>query len=439
MIAPETAKLTFEKAGVQFEGVPLERRVVENIESPSGQKVDLGCAIWRRKNDEAFLQHEAENEAYNKQHPTVEITDQHGEKQKIEVRSSSQRENQVVFVSGFASSELELPTFFHSLGKIWGIVVGLAHPDAPSSKIKPPDKPLNENSFANSGFVELRAIERLIQDGVLEKNATVVAYSTGCPVMIEAVAQDIQEHSNPEDRLIKNLVLLAPGGMLDRGSFAAITEGAGASMRLYWEEYKRDFWHFIRNPYHGKDEHPYQPISLKQLAKNVLESIQNPDWKTIRPGQIAFEVIEFVASHLPIHDFLAWFHRTWSNPREFNLPNILPPSPSIKKNQELIYKDSCYVAREKIKDTDIIVSLFTDDKAIPPEGFLTDKDNSELAQIENPDERLELTSDRIIQRVKEKFPHDQNRVRVIIGDGAHHITPKVDLDVVMQILANKVK
>ena len=99
--------------------------------------------------------------------------------------------------------------------------------------------------------------------------------------------------------------------------------------------------------------------------------------------------------------------------------------------------------------------LFDNDQAVPPEEFLTPADLHAVGRLiltkkekqklttmnnrrleANPsaqpiteeqalrDKKAEKTVDRIFNRVKKAFPNNKDRVRVAMGTGSHHLTPR---------------
>ncbi|KKS95653.1 MAG: hypothetical protein UV73_C0015G0028 [Candidatus Gottesmanbacteria bacterium GW2011_GWA2_43_14] len=450
----EETLLTPEKYGIRPEGVPLTTGIVD-VEAPTGQHVSLKTATWRRSESPMMKDFEEMG------------VPRHGD------GSPHQADGQVVFLSGFGTRSLDWPTAFEGLGMYWDTVVGLDHPDAPTSSITPRERPLNdEKSFYNSGSVILRAIEAKFEDGTLNKGVTAVGMSTGCPVLLEAAAQDILESERDgRRRYIKSLILTAPAGMMNRRSFAEIAAGAGSAMGLYiLKDYGSDLLYRLKHPFEKNHLNARKDsISLGELKRRIKEAGQHPEWQSVLKGQKLFDVFEYFAQKLPIDTLLEYFHRVWPDQD----PHFLPETPSIKRNQELIYKNVTRKACEEIKDTDITIVLFDGDRAVPPEGFLSPEDYQEIQSVtyDGTDERklaeinerrrlareeinkklaekgkkpqpvqksynaawmlknkkLEMMLERIIMRVKNLFPNNGNKTKVIITSGTHHMTPKSDI------------
>lgn len=285
--------------------------------------------------------------------------------------------------------------------------------------------------------------------------------STGAPVLLEAVAQDIKESEiNGRPRYIKSLLLTAPAGLMDRKSFAEIAAGAGGAMGPYMKEnYLRDLYFRVFGKLkNGTDENAeiITRTTFNELCQRIKTAWNKPEWKDIRGMHVGFELFEYVAQRLPADEFMAFFHRVWPNQD----PHFLPTTPSIKRNQELVYRNVTQDAREAIHDTDIRVELYENDKAVPPDGFLSAEDKKEITEVTLNDadwknltrintQRTEILEskfkpyseawmlqnkkeglllDRIIQRVKELFPNNGDHTHVAINVGGNHITPKVDID-----------
>lgn len=458
---PEVPKqlvvLTRENYGVN--PVPLTEQYVA-VKAPDGQQVHLKTATWKRQ--ESPMQEE------------------------IAVRDAlpHQQKNQAVFLSGFGTRSEDLPVAFEGLGQFWETVVGLDHPDAPTSTITPHDRPLNKEDFYNSGYIILRTIEAKIKDGTLKEGVVAVGLSTGAPVLLEAVAQDIRESADTDrPRYIESLLLLAPAGLLERASFNEIAAGAGSAMGPYLKEnYLRDLYLRVFGKFKSDTA---VGVELKtrtkfmELCQRIKTAWNKPEWKDIRGMHIGFELFEYAAQRMPVDEFMAFFHRIWPNQD----PHFLPMTPSIVRNQELVYRNVTQKAREAIHDTNIFIELYENDKAVPPDGFLTvqdkheidrvtlnDVDQEELARIndkrgvarkENNKKRRdaggkelpalepyseawmlenkkeEMLLDGIIQRVKELFPNNGDNTHIAINVGGNHITPKIDLDMIADLTVRR--
>jgi hypothetical protein len=438
--------------------VPLIEQWVD-IKSTDGRLIKLKTATWKRTESPSAIK---DNEV---------------------TPIPYQQENQAVFLSGFGSRGQDLPIGFEALGQFYDTVVALDHPDAPTSKILPHDRPLNENDFSNSGYVILRGIEAKIKDGTLKAGVSAAGLSTGAPVLLEAVAQDIRESAETgRPRYIKSLLLMAPAGMQEHASFEAITAGVASSTKPYLEKnylrdlYFRTFGKLNKNISENNDRKT--KTSFNELCQRIKTAWNNPEWKDIRSAHIGFELFEFAAQRLPVDDFMATFHRFWPNQD----PHFLPTTPSVKRNQELIFRNITQKARETIHDTDIHIELYDGDKAVSPDGFLTandkrqidkltldDNDLNELKQLNErriklrteqnakltvdhkptlPDltpysdewmlknKKSEIMLSRTIQRVKALFPNNGDHTHVSINIGGNHLTPKADFDMTMAALSH---
>lgn len=473
----------------------------------NGQHVELQTIVWKRN----------ENPAVND--PILDLPEN-------QVHENS---GELFLVSGFGSRGADWPTSFGNFGNEWKTIVAADHPNAPTSTITPAERPLNNDSFANSGFVELRAIEKLIREGVLTEGEVVMAgYSTGCNVALETVVQDIKEAAEGKHkRYTKGLALFSPAGMQDRPNLIAET---GAGMADYMKEYVDDQIkdmliamvktvhdipqdRLLEDPELVMDayEHPRKlladyavkrakdesrsaidsavnavrrlfrrdsaqpetpaqkkkssgdwerrPVPFSVIRGNIITAWNTPEWRSIRAGHAGFEVVKFLTSNLPVSGLMDHFWRIWPDQN----PHLHPGGASYDRDMELIKKDSSMVARGMLKDTKLAVFLLSDDKPVPPEGFLqhedweslqllslNDADRADLArtnevnrQRNKPeqteqeflrDKKSEQMVDRILQRTKEMFPNNKD-TKVFLTPG-HHLTPRVDTGAMGVLLTN---
>lgn len=459
-------KLEPKNAGIS-ETVPLDRYQLQ-VNAPEGQKVDLDVAVWERAKDPAYIAGE--------------------------FPAPHQRSEEVVLISGLASGALELPLYFHGFGDHFPKLVSIGHADAPSSEITPHNRPLNELTLQNSGIVLLNAIESLVARGTLTPGKVALsAYSTGGAVALEAAAEDVRRtDADPNrKRAIDKLILLSPAGMMENPDVA---KGAAGAMLPYLGQHLGDHLRSLlfqatyvlpdkfrplvglktrlQNVSSSPPEQQDRRISWQQLLEFKRLAETNEAWKSIRLQNIIFDFVEMAASHLPVGDFIDRFHRVWS----FQQPHLVPANPTTERNTELVSHDITKSACAAIKDTDTYIMLFEGDRAIPPEGFLNDQDRSDLARIQegqishvlgelkeetewlqkthrerNPgsqtlseDEIAReisphafdlIRQDRIIKRVKEHFPANDENVRVLISHG-HHIVPKVEAQLAADFIAS---
>ncbi len=460
----ENVMLPSRDFGVDKDGVPLSQ-VFLDIKAPTDQHVRLQALVWQRSAD-PIISHDIDHH---------EVKELEGFPPEVE---PPQIKGQLVFLSGLSSTAADWPVAYQSFGKHWSTIVGLDHPEAPSSTITPHDRPLNDESFHNSGFVELRAIEQLIQQGVLKPGEiTLAGYSTGGAVAIEAVAQDIREaQEGKHERYIKNLVLFSPAGIIDMGDFATINAGVQAAFTPYFKEYMQDVyregkWFFrkklidtLRSIKDGRDQNGTDTTTHISLTKTQRERgktmWEDEYWKQARIPNIIVGAMDVLFSHLPIRDY---WHRVWPN----QYPHWLPPTPSAKQNEQLVARNVTGEARGTITDTNVLVYLFDNDQAVPPERFLTPADrravdlliltkkekrtiatalrrnvqeleqkeqvytsqdeyNAQLYQAERKaleGKKAEKAVDRIFKRVKQAFPNNTTTY-IAMGNDSHHITPR---------------
>jgi hypothetical protein len=439
--------LTPDRYGVRQEGIPLTTEFIE-IDLPSGHHVSLKTETFRRsgspiaKDDEIF-----------------------GE-------MPHQREGQAVILSGFGTRSQDWPIAFEGLGRHFRTVVGFDHPEAPSSKITGPDTPLNGEDFSNSGYAIYRGIEAKIKDKTLTAGFTAFGMSTGTPVILEALRIDAEmAKMEGRDAYFGTLVLVAPAGMQDRGNFKNIEAGASAPFSRYLNrDYRRDLELRQKAKKEPKinDDHATPKQSGAERWERLKEVIRRKDWRGVLPLHLGFEAFEVITDKLPMDDLKAFIHRVWPDQD----PHFLPNSRSVKHNQELIWQNITENARKDISGVDIFIELYENDGAVPPEGFLSKADISEIAQAtlthedyttlrELNDRRLEaskktrqpideyddawmlenkkqeMTLDRIVANVKALFPENGNRTHVSINVGGDHITPKVDADLFIDLLTRR--
>lgn len=320
-------------------------------------------------------------------------------------------------------------------------IVGIAHPDAPQSKIIPHDSPFNdERSFANSGYTVLRTIENLYEEGVLDRNSplTVVGFSTGGAVLTETTAQDIAETSaKKHGRFIHKAVLLSPGGMLDIGE-KEIAQGAVATGPQYWQEFvdtqRNRLMSLLKNPKKLAEalsnsaapgnifEDVAHAVSIwgrfiKNL-KNMRDWPKDPEWKAINRNHKVFEIVDNLlrVPHVQfIDELLAHFHRMWID--QPGWPHFSPETPAFNRNKENVGYDVTREARKTIYNTPMVVFFGENDKAISPKKFLQSND--------------EPNEENIMKRIKESFPNNPNNVHVILGkeSRSHHLATRASINI----------
>lgn len=320
-------------------------------------------------------------------------------------------------------------------------IVGVAHPDAPQSKIIPHDSPFNdEKSFANSGFTILRTIEQLYEEGSLDRKSplTVVGFSTGGAVLTEAIAQDISESATQSrERFIHKGVLLSPGGMLDIGEKEIIQSVAktGAS---YWQEFvdtqRNRLMSLLKNP-----KKLGEALADSSQPGNIFEDIahainiwgrfiknfksmhdwpKDPEWKAISRNHKVFEIVDNLL-RVPriqfIDELLSHFHRMWID--QPGWPHLSPKTAAFKRSRKNVGYDVTQEARKAIYDTPLVVFFGQHDKTIPPQKFLQRGDPQ--------------TDEMMLKRIKESFPYNTDDVHVVLGkeSRSHHLAARASANI----------
>lgn len=360
---------------------------------------------------------------------------------------------QYVVMGGMNANAVEVHPILAMLTNHADTVVGVAHPDAPPSRIVPHDSPFNdERSFANSGYTVLRTIEKLYEEGALDRKSplAVVGFSTGAAVLTEAIGQDIREAQNSKaPRLVNQAVLLSPGGMLEIGE-KEIMKGIGKTGSLYWQEY---FDTYMPEAYRldgtldekfivktlltdALSEFRIQDWlmdmwNLAKSFKNVLELAQNwqrnREWLAAIPGHMLIGGIEVLAKTIPgerMKQLLAHWHRMWID--QPGWPHWSPETPAFKRSRQNVAHDVTQRAREATVETPMILWFGQNDKAIAPTKFLTQEDWKAIGAASGPNDAIELQNDLIVRRIRESFPNNRDNLHILFaqGDRSHHLSPR---------------
>lgn len=391
---------------------------------------------------------------------------------------------QVVVIGGLAINAVELGSEITELLKYANKIVGIAHPDAPESHITPRTSPFNDvRTFQNSGIALYETVKKLIQEGVLDKNhpITLVGFSTGAAVAVEAVATDIDRHSTSGDkRLITNLVaLVAPAGLHAYGSVKEMRELAIASGPKYMSAFledlarRKDTKQALHNPkatlnnfdpstnpesYLNKVKRMKPPQKILFLLQSILETTRNPItnpitwlrqmmgagrrlfnniramkkdfftdpvWMKIAVSHILFELGEFVARSVPSEELtnLLWhFHVMWKDQGPQGETHITPPTAAVKRSEYNLANLAGLSAAARIHDTDVFVMLRMGDPVVNPKRLLTPEEVAHMDQLPDHDKEAYL-KERIIARVQNVFPNTTGRIQTSIMTGAdsHHL------------------
>ncbi len=384
-------------------------------------------------------------------------------------KESNQRD--AVCIWGLSTSAHDAVQAIPALSKNYERVACISHPDAADATMNHPDVPLNTNSFENSGRVALDAIQKLVDRGELRAGVTVYGHSTGNAVLMEAIARDcrLTEEDPNRPRLISKAVLMAPAAILQWDSTKKITfETLKTSRQVIKDEWRRAKRDRQDDGRIGMSEvrHILKLLGTKPAPSEKRPSLKdvwnNPEWKRVRIGNIAFELIERVFDKVPIFDdFRQRLHLHWPD----RLPHMWSPNATadVRHNIELVSTNCTNEARKAIKNTPIAVILFDEDTAVPSERFLTQKDHDSLNAMHLSDQdkndlqkqlsrirgtkddeyvrrvenRMEHTTlalkreekrrDLISLRVKEKFPNNPD-VSVAVMSWEHHAAQRREME-----------
>jgi hypothetical protein len=292
-----------------------------------------------------------------------------------------------VCIWGLATSAHDAVQAIPALSKNYERVACVSHPDGADATINHPDIPLNTDTFKNSGRVTLNTIQELVDRGELHPGVTVYGHSTGNPVLMEAIALDCQltEENPHRPRLISKAVLMAPAAIINWDKVEHIKrEAEKTGLQVFadeWRRAKRDRQETgrtgMKQARHILELLRKKPEPPPEPRKSLREIANNPAWKEVKLGNIAFELIERVFDKVPIFDdFRQRLHLHWPDV----LPHMWSPGATadVRHNVKLVSTNCTDTARAAIKDTPIAVVLFDEDTAIPCEQFLTKEDHYSL-------------------------------------------------------------
>lgn len=392
---------------------------------------------------------------------------------------------QLVVVGGFAINAVELGSEITELLKYSNRIVGIAHPDAPQSKISPKTSPFNDlSTFQNSGIAVYETVKKLIQEGILDEHhpITLIGFSTGAAVATEAVATDINHHDTTGDkRLIANLVaLVAPAGLHAYGSVKELRDLAIASGPKYMSTFledlarRKDMKQILHNPkatlenfdpstnpesYFNRVKRMKSPQKILFLLQSILETTKNPItnpttwfkqtidsgkrllgniqamkkefytdpvWMKIAVPHILFELGEFIARSVPSEELtnLLWhFHVMWKDQGPQGEPHLTPETPAVKRSEYNLAYLAGLNACTKIHDTDVFVMLGMGDPVVNPKRLLKPDEIARLQQLEGSSQFEPYLMDRITSRVQDVFPNAGGRVQtnMMTGPDSHHL------------------
>ncbi len=392
---------------------------------------------------------------------------------------------QFVVIGGFAINAVELGSEITELLKYSNKIVGIAHPDAPQSKIIPRTSPFNDlSTFQNSGIAVYETMKMLIREGVLDERhpITLVGFSTGAAVATEAVARDITHHDTSGDkRLITNLVaLVAPAGLHAYESDKELRDLAIASGPKYMSAFledlakRKDIKQVLLNPKTSlQDFDPSQnpesylnrvrqmkaPQKILFLLQSILETTKNPItnpttwlkqtvesgkrlfeniramkkefltdpiWMQIAVPHILFELGEFIARSVPSEELtnLLWhFHVMWKDQGPQGEPHFTPMTQAVKRSEYNLASLAGLTACTKIHDTDVFVMLGMDDPVVNPKRFLHPYEIEHFQKLEDLSQQKSYIMDRVTARVQNVFPNTGGRVQtnMMTGPDSHHL------------------
>lgn len=425
---PEAAPLTLKAKDFGLkENIPVTDHVIttefHDPQLPENRKVSVHAFVWK---NEQKLSKEAD-------------------------------QGDAVCIWGLSTSAHDAVQAIPALSKNYKRVACISHPDGADATINHPEIPLNTDSFENSGRVMLNAIQELVDRGELHAGVTVYGHSTGNAVLMEAIARDcrLTEENPDRQRLISKAVLMAPAAVLQWDSTNKIAFSTLKTMPQVIRDERR---RAIRDHQEGligtKPAPPEKRLPLKEVW-------DNPEWKKVSLGNIAFELIERVFDKIPMFDdFRQRLHLHWPDV----LPHMWSPGATadVRHNVELVSTNCTDKARAAIKNTSIAVVLFDEDTAVPSERFLTKEDHdslnamhmseqdkndlqTQLARIRNKKDeeyvhrvedrmehatllrkREEMRRELIATRVKEKFPNNPDTSTVVMS-WEHHAAERREI------------
>lgn len=387
------------------------------------------------------------------------------------VKETASGPRQLTLMSGFATEGTEwmrmAVTLMHEIPELSQITI-LDHPSsAPSAVHTHMDAPFNTDSFRRSGNVIASLLGELTRTGKLSGKQTAVALSTGCPVILEANAD------NPD--LFQKIVLIAPGGMQDR-TVPEMEKGAGSGSSEYLKRFFTDIgseWRFrYRQSLAGADGGLPSPFgkllaAVKATGKFISEGKadtetdpvddrtnpivfigdlkhtypKHPLWQQMsradKQGHILFEV----AAGLIGRRTSFWPHFTgmWGDSRPG--PHMPVRTRQYMDDLKLVSKDCTGTARACVTgNQELTVILGANDRAVPPEGFLTDTDRMAIADADGADAKVNETVVRISERVRQKFPNARktNVILTSCGSPSGHVELKTETELYGFLIARQI-
>lgn len=372
-----------------------------------------------------------------------------------------------VCIWGLATSAHDAVQAIPALSKNYARVACISHPDGADATINHPEIPLNTTSFENSGLVMLNTIQELVNRDELQAGITVYGHSTGNAVLMEAIARDclLTEENPNRPRLISKAVLMAPAAILQWDTTKKI---AFSTLKTIPQVIRDERRRAIRDHQEGLIGTKPIPPEKRPSLKDVWN---NPEWKKVRIGNIAFELIERVFDKVPIFDdFRNRLHLHWPD----RLPHMWSPGATadVRHNVKLVSTNCTDNARKAIKNTPIAVILFDEDTAVPSEQFLTKEDHDTLSAMHMSDQdkndlqtqlarirdqkdeeyvrrvesrmehmtllrkREEMRRKLISQRVKEKFPNNSD-TSVVVMSWEHHAAERREMEYIDALARRK--
>lgn len=343
---------------------------------------------------------------------------------------------EIVLMSGFATEGTEwlrmAVTLMHELPGLSQITI-LDHPSsAPSAVHGKMDAPFNTDGFERSGRVVSSLLTELSRSGKIHGRQSAVAISTGCPVILEANA------CHPE--LFGNLVLLAPGGMLNR-HVKKMEKGAGSGSAEYLMRYFDDIaaewrfrYHLLLKNNNEKNPSPYSKLkaavnsTVRALSDHTVFENGNlsvtrtdpaviigdlrsysghPLWPLMNlQDKFGNAVFEIAAGLIGRRSNSFWTHFTgmWGDAPAPS-PHVPVRTRQYMDDLKLVATDCTAAACKSVSpQQEVTVILGANDRAVPPEEFLKETDKVTISLLKNDNDKAEQTLVSIGNRVRERFP-----------------------------------
>lgn len=398
-----------------------------------------------------------------------------------------------ILIAGGLTTELDSINLVVPLGAQHQRVAVIAHPEAQTSRVQ--REPLNDQDYSVSGYAFYKSVKELVDAEKLQPGLTGYAHSAGCAELLWATAYDSQAaKADPNyKRIINNIVLMAPAGIVDVGDIKQLLEGVRKGSQPIIKDLASIVFggEIPVKPGYGQRLSPLKarpaltqlakatPRSFDTLIKNIIIASKQPWGTSVKTEHVLFEIAEFLLQHtLVTKRLLQAFHVLWPDQTTILGPTMAhkePEGQSYKKMIELVPQaKATEQARNMIEKTNIVVVLFDRDEFFPPRAYLTpqeirnidgkttldtegiellirtnehtrenfEKENQERIQRgQRPVSRhvfskhllteqdmlraiqAEKEEDIIIPRIKTKFPHRSNTVRVLIAHDSSHLAP----------------